>query len=80
MGVRTVPIIILIGMVIYFYTVLLRVDKYFKLNLSKIILVFILLLILLPAINVFGIWFLTLLHLFEIGIVIEISNLLSLIC
>lgn len=76
MGVRTIPIIILIGMVIYFYTVLLRVDKYFKLNLSKMILVFILLLILLPAINVFGIWFLTLLHLFEIGIVIEISNLL----
>lgn len=55
MGVRTIPIIILIGMVIYFYTVLLRVDKYFKLNLSKMILVFILLLILLPAINVFGI-------------------------
>lgn len=76
MGVRTIPIIILIGMVVYFYTVLLRLDRYFKLNISRLVLIFILLLILLPAINVFGIWFLTLLHLFEIGIVIEILNLI----
>lgn len=74
MGVRTIPIIILIGMTVYFYTILLRVDRYFKLNLSKMVLIFILLLILLPAINIFGIWFLTLLHLFEIGIVIDILN------
>ena len=74
MGVRTIPIIILIGMIVYFYTVLLKVDRYFKLNLSKMVLIFILLLILLPAINIFGIWFLTLLHLFEIGIVIDILN------
>lgn len=76
MGVRTIPIIILIGIITYFYIVLLRIDKYFKLNLNKLLLVFILLLILLPAINIFGIWFLTLLHLFEIGIVVEILNLL----
>ena len=74
MGVRTIPIIILIGMTVYFYTILLRVNRYFKLNLSKMVLIFILLLILLPAINIFGIWFLTLLHLFEIGIVIDILN------
>lgn len=76
MGVRTIPIIILIGIITYFYIVLLRIDKYFKLNLNKLLLGFILLLILLPAINIFGIWFLTLLHLFEIGIVVEILNLL----
>ena len=76
MGVRTIPIIILAGITIYFYTILFRINTYFKLNLNKLILIFILLLILLPAINIFGVWFLTLLHLFEIGVVIEILNFL----
>ena len=58
MGVRTIPIIILIGMIVYFYTILLRVDRYFKLNLSKMVLIFILLLILLPAINILFVVFL----------------------
>ena len=60
----------------YFYTALLRINSWGEFNFSKLVVIIILLLIMIPGINIFGIWFLILLHLFEIGIVIEILNLI----
>lgn len=71
---RIIPIIFLGGMSLYFYTVLLRINRWRELNLNSFILFIILLLIILPAMNIFGVWFLTLLHLFEIGLLVEIIN------
>lgn len=76
MGFRTIPITLLIIFAFYYYLILLRVDRYWKLNLNKIVILLIVLIIILPAFNFFGIWFLLLLHLFEIGVVIEILNLI----
>lgn len=63
-------------MSIYFYLVLLRFNMWIGFGLNKILLLFILFLIIKPALNFFGIWFLTLLHLFEIGILTEILNII----
>lgn len=60
---------------IYFYLILLRINILIGLNLNKILLLFILFLIIKPAFNFFGIWFLTLFHLFEIGILVEVLNI-----
>ena len=73
---RIIPIILLGIMTMYFYTVLLRINSWGEFNFSKLVVIIILLLIMIPGINIFGIWFLILLHLFEIGIVIEILNLI----
>lgn len=63
-------------MSIYFYLVLLRFNMWIGFDLNKILLLFILFLIIKPALNFFGVWFLTLFHLFEIGILVEILNII----
>ena len=73
---RIIPILFLGIMSIYFYLVLLRFNTWTGFNLNKILLLFILFLIVVPALNFFGVWFLTLFHLFEIGILVEILNII----
>lgn len=63
-------------MSIYFYLVLLRFNMWIGFGLNKILLLFILFLIIKPALNFFGVWSLTLFHLFEIGILVEILNII----
>lgn len=72
---RIIPLTTLGFIGIYLYMLLLRFNSWQGLNFSKITILIILFLILAPAINFSGVWFLTLLHIFQVGIVIEIINL-----
>lgn len=66
----------LASMSLYFFNVFLRLNTYFELGFSKGMIFIILLIFILPALNLYGIWYLSLIHFFEIGVVLEILNFL----
>ncbi len=72
---RIIPTAIIGMITVYLYILFSRFNTWKGLNISRLTLLIILLLLMIPAVNFFGIWFLILLHIFQIGIITEIINL-----
>lgn len=71
-----IPLIIILLMGIFFYFKFIDISLFWGFNLSKKWILLITLIFILPAFYVFKIYFLVLLHLFMIGISVEIINII----